>query len=89
MSYKRSAKARNINWCLSDEEFNSFWGKPCSYCDEPINTIGIDRLDNSIGYLFENCTSCCSICNYMKMTFTKTEFIVHITKILKNLKEIK
>lgn len=27
---------------------------------------GVDRLDNDVGYLLENCVSCCPMCNKMK-----------------------
>ena len=87
LSYKRAAKERNIEWLLTDEEFKLFWQQPCSYCGDKIETIGIDRKDNNKGYLIENCISCCSICNTMKMTLTKEGFINKIKQILTNLKE--
>jgi hypothetical protein len=87
LSYKIAAKKRNIEWSLTDEEFESFWQKPCTYCGDEIKTVGIDRLENDKGYYLENCTSCCSTCNTMKLAMTKTEFIEKIKIILINLKE--
>jgi hypothetical protein len=86
LSYKRAAKKRNIDWLLTDEEFNSFWQKPCSYCGDEIETIGIDRLNSDEGYYLENCVSCCSTCNKMKMDLNKELFIDKIKQIIKNLK---
>ena len=86
LSYKRAAKKRNIIWGLTDEEFLSFWQLSCDYCGDEIETIGIDRVDNSIGYNIDNCKPCCSVCNKMKMDLTETEFINKITKILNKLK---
>ena len=87
LSYKIAAKKRNIEWSLTDEEFENFWQKPCTYCGDEIKTVGIDRLENDKGYYLENCTSCCSTCNTMKLAMTKTEFIEKIKIILINLKE--
>jgi hypothetical protein len=86
MSYKRAAKKRNIEWMLTEDEFKSFWQLPCNYCSDPIDTIGIDRVENHKGYSIDNCTPCCSICNKMKMDLSKDDFINKITQILKNIK---
>lgn len=87
MSYKRAAKARDIEWLLSEEEFKSFWGLPCSYCGSEINTIGIDRIDNDKGYIIQNCTPCCNVCNRMKMDLSKDEFLSKIEQIITFLKQ--
>jgi hypothetical protein len=83
LSYKRAAKARNVEWLLSDEEFNLFWNKPCSDCGCEIETVGIDRLESDKGYFLENCVSCCSTCNKMKMELSKDDFINKIKEIIK------
>jgi len=87
LSYKKAAKKRNIEWELTDDEFKTFWQQPCSYCGEEIETIGIDRIDNDKSYQFDNCTPCCTTCNTMKMTLSKTQFINKIKLILNNLNE--
>jgi len=73
--YKDGAKKRNITFNLTKNDFETFWQKPCHYCDAPINTIGIDRKDNSIGYTLDNCLSCCTTCNRGKRESTYEEFI--------------
>lgn len=35
---------------------------------------GIDRRDNDVGYITENCAPCCMGCNYMKHTMSAEEF---------------
>lgn len=80
-SYKRAAKARSIDWLLTDDEFGSFWQQPCSYCGAEIETIGIDRLNNTIGYELKNCVSCCTVCNYMKRDINYENFIEKIMQI--------
>ncbi len=66
VAYKSSAKKRDIEFRLSEEQFNSFWQKPCTYCGTSIETIGLDRMDNIKGYLMENVTPCCYGCNRRK-----------------------
>ncbi len=85
-SYKRSAIVRNIDWDLSDEQFKLFWQRECFYCNNQIETIGIDRRDNQIGYSMDNCVSCCEVCNRMKWILGEEEFYSHILKIVKNKK---
>lgn len=36
---------------------------------------GIDRVDNSLGYIVGNCVSCCRECNRMKSTMSRDEFL--------------
>jgi hypothetical protein len=42
---------------------------------------GIDRIDNTKGYILDNCVPCCITCNRMKFTLSQQEFIEHIRKI--------
>ena len=74
-SYKGKAKARNIPWGLTKDEFMSLWQEPCSYCGNNIETIGIDRVDSSVGYIVSNVVSCCTWCNTMKLNSSYDEFI--------------
>lgn len=62
----------------------TFWNQPCSYCGSEIKTIGIDRVDNSIGYSMNNSVSCCIICNRMKRNYKVEEFINHCKKVALN-----
>lgn len=45
---------------------------------------GIDRLDNTIGYIKSNCISCCGICNWAKSNRSVDEFKSYIRNICKN-----
>jgi hypothetical protein len=40
-----------------------------------IQITGIDRLDSKVGYKLDNCVSCCSTCNQIKMDLTVDEFL--------------
>lgn len=85
-SYKRSAEQRDIDWLLTEEQFKMFWRKSCSYCGDIIETIGIDRIDSNKPYEIDNCKSCCSECNRMKMELSEENFLKMIKKIYDNLK---
>lgn len=42
---------------------------------------GVDRIDNNVGYIKENCCTCCESCNFMKQNFTAAQFIEKAHKI--------
>lgn len=67
-------KKRGISSSMTREEWESFWQKPCEYCGNKIETIGIDRIDNTKGYALDNCNPCCSICNRTKGQLSLEEF---------------
>lgn len=93
-NYKRSAKARNKPFELTEEQFKALTKQNCHYCgSEPIKKYkegrftsdyvynGIDRVDNSLGYTVDNSVACCGDCNFMKHMATKEEFLSHVNKI--------
>ena len=84
---KRFAKDRNKEFNINSKEFKLLIEKPCYYCGD-IPT-GVDRKDNSIGYNYDNCCSCCSTCNKGKLTQTEFEFKEMIAGLIKNLEKIK
>ena len=80
-SYTNGARVRNIPFELTFKQFKTFWQKPCWYCSDPIETIGLDRKDNSKGYTSVNIVACCTTCNRMKKASSLETFLSHITKI--------
>jgi len=93
-SYKKSAKDRQLIWDLTKEDFVSFLYNECFYCGSPpIGTItkykvnntdihyfnGIDRINNNIGYVKDNCVTCCKFCNHAKNNMTQ-EFFINLAK---------
>lgn len=73
--YKSTSKRRNIEFNLTKEQFVELWNKPCHYCGSDIVGIGVDRVDNTIGYQVDNIVPCCSWCNRMKLNFTEQDFL--------------
>lgn len=93
LNYKKHSLKR---WKESKEfglTFNQFWNikeNSCNYCGKPggiDNPNGIDRINSKIGYVIDNCVSCCFSCNIMKHSFSIDYFLKHIEKIYRfNLK---
>jgi hypothetical protein len=81
--YRSKAKVRGIEFALTKEEFATFWQKPCHYCGCEIATIGLDRIDSSLGYSVKNCVSCCTFCNQMKLDHDTDEWMDKMLAVLK------
>lgn len=76
-SYKEGAKKRNLPFTITDMECLKLFSKKCYYCGfiNQEHGIGIDRADNSKGYLKSNCVPCCTQCNIMKRDHDLVTFI--------------
>ena len=87
LQYKRHAKRRNIPYNLAYTQFESLIGKPCYYCGLPPSNIkitknckegfiysGIDRIDSTKDYSWDNVVSCCADCNRSKNNMSLVKF---------------
>jgi len=83
LSYIQCAKARNIAFELTKEQFEQLVITACYYCGSynDKEVVGIDRLNSSKNYTLENCVPCCKTCNFMKGTLSKNAFITQAHKI--------
>lgn len=88
-TYKQNAKRRNIDFCLTKEQFYNLTQQPCYYCNDLLDYNGIDRIDSNQGYLIENCVPCCQYCNKMKLNYSLDFWIEHMKKILENMEKKK
>ena len=85
-----NAKRREYVFLLTKEEFRKLTSGNCFYCDAIPNQItyadskhswkrythnGIDRIDNTKGYIIDNCVSCCKTCNFAKSQMSQQEFL--------------
>ena len=71
-TYCHSAKTRNLELSITNDDYNSITENPCHICgkiNNELNENGIDRIDSSVGYILENTKSCCAECNYMKIDY--------------------
>lgn len=68
--YKDKAAKRGTAYTLSDIDTSVLMSNPCHYCgvypDVSVGFHGIDRKDNNVGYIPDNCVTACSLCNMMK-----------------------
>lgn len=80
-TYKSSAKKRGYSFLITKKQFSELINSNCSYCGSK-EDIGIDRINNNVGYEIDNCTSCCSICNRMKYIYSIQTFLNHCQKII-------
>ena len=85
--YRRQAVRRSLVFAITFDEFMLFWKKPCRYCDGPIETIGLDRKNNSVGYVIDNITACCSRCNYAKTDMNSIEFVSFCSAVHRNVEK--
>lgn len=85
-------KAHKVDFCLSMEDFFDTITKSCYYCGSALGNVkkvgkanlrytGIDRVDNSRGYIKNNIVPCCTKCNIMKSNHNQKEFLNHIGSI--------
>lgn len=95
-SYEKHAIERGYCFDIDIDFFVGITSGDCYYCgSQPSKTIkgrrsrssytynGVDRVDNNIGYVEENCTSCCTTCNIAKSTQSKEDFLKWIGKVVK------
>ena len=102
--YRRDARRRNLSWELTEEQFDELTSSDCFYCGGPPSTVkkpvatyeggefiynGIDRVDNSFGYMSENVVTCCKICNRAKSDMPFEDFMTWATRLAAYRSEIR
>lgn len=79
---KFKARKRGLDWDLAHEQVFSLMTGQCKYCgytpNWPQDRVGIDRVDNDIGYKLHNCVSCCFKCNSSKNAMSLQQFKDHV-----------
>lgn len=101
--YRGGARRRNRSFDLSVDEFSIITQQNCFYCDDEPKQIsnrggklngsyiynGIDRLDSTKGYSFDNCVACCWTCNKAKSKLSLEEFYNWVNKVYNNINKDK
>lgn len=96
--YRNSSNKRGLQFKFTVDQFLEITSKNCHYCDvEPKQFYkflkgnghyyynGIDRVNNDIGYILDNCVPCCGVCNRAKNKMTYSAFLSMIKKIHTNI----
>jgi len=93
--YASNAAKFKREFALTKEAFEALILANCEYCGAPPSSVvkargrhqqdfyynGIDRIDNALGYIPDNCASCCGTCNMMKRAMSVQDFLKHIKRI--------
>jgi len=82
--YKRNADIKNLTFTISYGDYVNIVEQNCYYCGivQERGFNGIDRKDQTKGYILENCVSCCKMCNYLKGSTSDDVFIKRVEHIL-------
>ncbi len=93
-AYRHNAAKKKREFGLLKEDFKKIVTSNCYYCGDPPKRVisqlrtfgefiynGIDRVDNRIGYILNNCVPCCTTCNKAKLTMSKEEFLLWIKRV--------
>lgn len=62
---RRSDERLGMKCTLTREHIRNLISHPCSYCGDT-DKIGLDRVENTAGYIPENVVACCIRCNCIK-----------------------
>ena len=98
--YRTTAKRKNLDFNLTKEQFRAITSKDCDYCGVKPNRThqanhafgaylynGIDRKDNTKGYIINNITPCCAFCNAFKSYFLSYKEMKQVIKLLKHFRK--
>lgn len=74
---KWKCKNRGFEFLITKEQWAQLILNPCHYCGISLKSIkrgsGLDRIDNSKGYILDNIVPCCYECNMIKGNFLTYE----------------
>ena len=92
--YQCNSRRRGKQFDIKKEEFRKIVEGNCFYCGAPPQQKiylkhykkyyfynGIDRVNNDLGYILDNCVPCCGTCNVAKMSMSKQEFYSWIERV--------
>jgi len=88
--YRRNASIKGRQFALTQDEFTALVVSPCHYCEHYMEgeIVGIDRVENTVGYTKENCVSACWVCNRMKHSYMQQFFIEHCHSIISKTRSV-
>ncbi len=80
--YKKNSENRGKEFSLTEDQYYELINGNCYICGKQKtnkHNNGIDRFDNDIGYIINNCNTCCTECNIMK---TDNDYMFMFEKML-------
>lgn len=86
-SFKHNAKSRDLDFLVTKEYFGNLLQFKCFYCGGESDSI--DRVYNTLGYIYGNLVGCCKECNLFKHKFDLQYFIKKCREISKTTNDLK
>lgn len=88
LRFSRAKRRSKKTWELTEAQYTKLVTRPCSYCGETKfeSGVGLDRIDNQIGYVRGNVLPCCHFCNVMKNIFPTDMFLNQVIKIYRRIR---
>jgi hypothetical protein len=89
-SYRSRAEKKGLEFAITHDDYKSIIQMDCYLCGKKTtdtNTNGIDRVDNAVGYVSENCKACCKECNHMKNNFELEVLLSKLERIQEHWKD--
>jgi hypothetical protein len=99
--YESGARKRGHEWRLTLQQLRDIVASPCIYCGAPpeerpsrwkrsptTRSSGIDRVDNSQGYVIGNVVPCCTWCNMSKRQHSMLDFVTHCRAVAARFPEV-
>ncbi len=96
-SYRNGARFRKLEFSLTEEDVRMLVTGHCFYCGSApsrhfqrgpksasLMVNGIDRMDNTKGYVLGNIVSCCTECNYVKRDKPFGEWMQWLDRVVKH-----
>lgn len=94
--YRSKARSKKTPFEISFEFFLHLVKMPCYICGKSnsnkqgrrgttVRYNGLDRVNNSKGYIEGNVMPCCKTCNKQKLDHNLEDYFLHIARILKSL----
>ena len=79
MRGKARAKRKGHEWNIDEYDYQLMIQTCCRYCGGKLEAsgVGLDRKDNTLGYVTSNVVPCCRTCNILKHDyFTYEEMMI-------------
>lgn len=85
-SYKARASKKKIEFTITEETFFFALHTQCYICGKNGNLyeLGLDRIDNSFGYINGNIAPCCWDCNRAKSNLGSLDFLRWLKRLQPN-----
>lgn len=80
----RDITQQNCRYCGCEPSFIKDRNGKHSYLGKPYIYNGIDRVNNDLGYVIENCAPCCRVCNIAKAGVSERDFIDWCRKVVQH-----